>query len=331
MTKALQRVKLAFLLVGAVTILGTVGYRIGGLDWEDSLYQTVVTITTVGYTDITPGKAMRPFTILMVMLGPILLALLVSVITGAFIEEQFQGLFGRAKMEGKVRKLEDHIVLCGFGRFGQTVAGQLQRKGTPFVVIEQDIERAEEAKRQDILCLHGDATDDELLSRSGIEHARGLLTTLDSDAANVYVTLSAKEMQPGLKVVALALNERATSKLRQAGADEIVSPYQLGGTWMAQAMTSPTVADFMKMATGVNPLNYFMEEVWVAPGSELVGQTLRDSPIRRDFGVIALAVRGSDGNVVTNPRPDIELQEQDVLVVLGEATQLERLKDVAER
>ena len=330
MSTALGRIKLALILVLAVTIAGTIGYRMGGLDWEEALYQTMVTITTVGYADLTPGKSMRPFTILMVALGPILLALLVSVITGSLIEEQFTDYFGRAKMESKTRKLRDHLILCGYGRFGQTVASQLERRGTKFVVLERDVEHVQDARRSDYICLQGDATEEDLLTRAGIADARGLITTIDSDAANVYVTLTAKQMNPAVKVVALALDESATSKLRAAGADEVISPYQLGGTWMAQAMTSPLVTDFLKIATGVNPLNYYMDEVRVHAGSSLAGQTLRDSPIRRDHGVIVLAVRGSDGKLVTNPRPDITLAENDVLVVLGEEQQLSGLKGLAE-
>jgi voltage-gated potassium channel len=329
-SKAVKRVKFAFLLVGGVTLVGTIGYRIGGLEWEDALYQTLVTITTVGYTDITPPGDMRAFTIVMVALGPILLALLVSVITGTFIEEQIQGFFGRAKVESRVRKLEGHIILCGFGRFGRIVAGNLQRRKTPFAIIEHDMEKVEEATRLELLCVHGDATEEDLLTRAGLDRAKGLLTTLDSDAANVYVTLTSKQMNPDLKVVALALDERAASKLKAAGADEVVSPFALGGNWMAQAMTSPHLTDFMKMATGLNPLNFFMEELSVPPGSSLAGQTLRDSPIRREHGVIVLAVRGADGAMVTNPRPDTELSENDVLVVMGEQEQLEKLKKVAE-
>jgi voltage-gated potassium channel len=137
-------------------------------------------------------------------------------------------------------------------------------------------------------------------------------------------------MNPAVKVVALAHDDRAASKLSAAGADEVVSPYALGGTWMAQAMTSPLVTDFIKMATGVNPLHYYMEEVRVGAGSTLAGQTLRDSPIRRDHGVIVLAIRGTDGKLVTNPRPDLSLSENDVLVVLGEELQIRGLKELAQ-
>ena len=269
-SKAIRRIKLTFLLVAIVVIIGTVGYHVGGLGWLDALYQTLVTITTVGYSDITPdGPGMRAFTIVMVALGPILLAIMVSVITGSLIEEQLQGVFGRTRVEGRVKKLENHIVLCGFGRFGRTIADNLRRKKTPFVILEMNAEKVAAGARDDFMCLQGDATEESQLTRAGIERATGLLTTLDNDAANLYVTLSAKQMNPKVKVVALALNERAKSKLRAAGADEVVSPYQLGGNWMAQTMTSPHVTDFMKMATGLNPLNFYMEEVRISSRSVL--------------------------------------------------------------
>lgn len=329
MSKAVRRIKFAFLLVAVVVVIGTVGYRLGGLGWRDALYQTLVTITTVGYSDITPGPEMRAFTIFMVALGPLLLAIMVSVITGSLIEEQLQGVFGRTRVEGRVKKLENHIVLCGFGRFGRTIADNLRRKKTPFVILEMNPEKVADGARDDFICLQGDATEEDQLTRAGIERATGLLTTLDNDAANLYVTLSAKQMNPNVKVVALALNERAKSKLRAAGADEVVSPYQLGGNWMAQTMTSPHVTDFMKMATGLNPLNFYMEEVRISGGSALAGQTLRDSPIRKEHGAIVLAVRPAEGDFVTNPDPDAKLCGGDVLVVLGEQDRLEELKRIA--
>ena len=327
--KSLRSIKLAFLLVGVVIVVGTVGYRLGGLDWRDALYQTLVTITTVGYHDLTPGEDMRGFTIVLVALGPLLLAMMVSVITGGVIEEQLQGFFGRTRVENRVKKLENHFIICGFGRFGRTIAQNLQRKNTPFAVLEMDPVTVEAGGRDGFLCLQGDATEEDQLTRAGIERAAGLLTTLDNDAANLYVTLSAKQMNPAAKVVALALNERAASKLRAAGADEVVSPYQLGGNWMAQTITSPHVTDFMKMATGLNPLNYYMEEVRISASSQIAGQTLRDSPIKSEHGAIVLAVRHARGEFVTNPNPDKELRGGDVLVVLGEQAKLEELKRIA--
>jgi voltage-gated potassium channel len=311
----------------ATVAIGTAGYRAAGLTWLDALYQTVISVTTVGYSDLAPEH--KGFTIVIVIFGTLMLAVLISVITGAFVELEIRDLIGRRKMEGKVRKLENHYIICGFGRFGRTIAEELTRKGLPFVVLEQDASRVAYAVEHGYLIIEADATEEESLTDAGIEKSLGLLTTLGSDAANVYVTLTAKQMNRDLKVVAIALDERAGQKLKAAGADEVVSPYQIGGTWMAQAITSPAAADFIRMATGSNPLNFYMDEQRIGKDSRLAGCMLKDTPIRSDFGVIVVGLRRADGHTVTNPAPDIELAPGDTLVSLGEQEKLAALKDLA--
>jgi len=323
------RVKIALSLIACLTVIGTLGYRIGGLGWVDALYQTVITISTVGYNDLADSPSLRPFTIALIGFGTLTLAVLISLVTGAVVETRIRDIMGRRKVEGMVRKLSNHIVVCGFGRFGRTVALELSRKNEPFVVVESDTAKAEYAREHDYLVLLEDATEEDSMTHAGVERARCLLTTLGSDADNVYVTLTAKQMSPKIKVVAIALDERAAGKLKAAGADEVVSPYLLGGNWMAQVVTSPTVADFMKMATGANPLNFYMDEQRIGKGSTLDGLKLRDAPIRSELGVIVVAVRRADGALVTNPSPDIELGPGDVLVSLGEHEKLAELKRVA--
>ena len=316
-------------LITVVITAGTVGYHIAGMSWIDALYQTVITVSTVGYADLSDSLDVRLFTITMIGIGTITIAILISLVTGAVVEAQIRETFGRHKVESRVRKLEQHIIICGFGRFGRTIATQLADRKIPFVILEKDSLRCQHASDLGHLVLQVDATEEESLVRAGIEHSVGLLTTLDSDASNVYVALTAKQMVRGLTVVALAHEETAEKKLRAAGADEVVSPYLLGGTYMAQAIMSPTVSDFMKMATGVNPLNFFMDEQLVDKDSPLCGKQLKDTPIRSELGVIVLAVRHAGGALVSNPPPDIELGAGDVLVSLGERSQLERLKQVA--
>lgn len=327
MTLPLRRLAQALVVILVVVAFGTVGYRVAGLDWLDALYQTVISVTTVGYTDLAPEN--KGFTIVIVIFGTLMLAVLISVITGAFVELELRDLIGRRKMEGKVRKLENHYIVCGFGRFGRTIAEELSRKGLPFVVIEQDPSRVAYAVEHGYMIIEDDATEEETLTEAGIERSRGLLTTLGSDAANVYVTLTAKQMNRDLKVVAIALAESATKKLEAAGADEVVSPYQIGGTWMAQAITSPAAADFIRMATGSNPLNFYMDEQRIEKSSRLAGCMLKDTPIRSDFGVIVVGLRRADGHTVTNPAPDIELVAGDTLVSLGAQEKLAALKDLA--
>ena len=325
----LRRLQIAGSVMALVLAIGTVGYRVAGLDWLSALYQTTVTVTTVGYADLAEPYDVKAFTILMAAFGAVTYALLISVLTGAVLETQLHEIIGRRKMEGKLRTLENHIILCGFGRFGRTIADEFRRKGTPFVVLEHDPVKARDALEHGVVLIEADATEEESLTKAGIERSQGLLTTLGSDAANVYVTLTAKQMQPGIKVVALAQDERSRAKLRAAGADEIVLPYALGGQWMVQVITSPTVADFVQMATGSNSVNFYMEEQRLAARSPLCGRALKDTPIRSELGITVVAIRRADGTLVTNPPPDLQLEPEDVLVSLGDQEKLAELKQLA--
>jgi voltage-gated potassium channel len=320
---------IAFLLLGIAVAVGVVGYWISGLGWEDAIYQTMVTVTTVGYEDAARPLGVRWFTIFMLGFGTMSIAVFISLLTGVVIDARIREIIGRRKVESKVRKLTDHVILCGFGRFGRIIGAELERRGVPFVVLETDAVKAAGAREHGILVVEADATEEETLEQAGLIHCRGLLTTLPTDAENVYVALVAKQLKPKLHVVALARDEAAVARLRAAGADEVVSPYRLGGTWMAQMITSPTVHDFMKIATGLNPLNFSMDEQRIGEDSSLGGRLLRDTPIRSELGVIVLAVRRATGELVTNPPPDIVLNPGDVLVSLGEQENLERLNGMA--
>lgn len=328
MTRAGQ-LGIAFLLLGVAIVVGVVGYWIAGLGWEDAIYQTMVTVTTVGYEDAARPLGVRWFTIFMLGFGTMSIAVFISLLTGVVIDSRLREIIGRRKMESRVRSLSDHVILCGFGRFGRIVAAELERRNVPYVVLEIDPVKATSAREHGLLVIEADATEEETLAEAGLARSRGILTTLPTDAENVYVALTAKQIKPTLHVVALARDEPAVSRLKAAGADEVVSPYRLGGTWMAQMITSPAVHDFMKIATGLNPLNFSMDEQRIAESSPLGGQLLRDTPIRSELGVIVLAVRRAAGELVTNPPPDIVLQAGDVLVSLGEQENLERLNEMA--
>ena len=324
-----RRLRLTLLLAAIVVGAGTIGYHLAGLSWLDALYQTTVTVTTVGYSDQAEGLHIRPFTIAMAAFGAMTYALLISALTGSILETQLRDIIGRRKMEGMLRRMENHIVLCGYGRFGLKIASELARKETPFVVVEHEAAKVEAAREHGVVIIHADATEEESLTKAGIERSQGLLTTLGTDASNVYVTLTAKQMKPGLKVVALAQDESSRRKLEAAGASEVVLPYALGGQWMVQVITSPTVADFFRMATGSNQLNFYMEEQRLAARSPLCGRKLRDTPIRSELGVIVVALRRADGTMITNPPGDIQLEPEDVLVSLGQQEKLAALERMA--
>ena len=316
-------------MVGSAIAIGIVGYRISGLGWEDAIYQTMVTVTTVGYEDAARPLGVRWFTIFMLGFGTMSIAVFISLLTGTVIEARLRDVIGRRKVESKVRKLSDHVILCGYGRFGRIVAAELERRSVAYVVLEIDPAKATTAREHGILVIEADAPEEETLTQARLVNSRGLLATLPTDAANVYVALTAKQIKPTLHVVALARDESAVSRLKAAGADEVVSPYRLGGTWMAQMITSPTVHDFMKIATGLNPLNFSMDEQRIAEHSPLGGKMLRDTPIRSELGVIVLAVRRAAGELVPNPPPDIVLGPGDVLVSLGEQQNRERMNEIA--
>lgn len=329
MRSLLRRFGIYAVILMVPVVVGTVGYRATGLGWQEALYQTVITVTTVGYSDLAPEH--KGFTIVMVAFGTVTLALLVSLVTAGIVETQILNILGRRKVERQVSKLENHLIVCGFGRFGRIAAEELHHKGLPFVVVEQDPVRVKQAQEHGYLTIEADATEEESLTRAGIERSRAVLTTLATDASNVYVSLTVKQMATRTRIIALAHepHERAADKLHAAGADEVISPYQLGGAWMAQAATSPTVADFLKLATGANPVNFYMDEQKISDSSDLCGKTIRETPIRSEFGVIVVGVRRADGKLVTNPSPDLILAPGDVLVSLGEQEKLSELRSHA--
>ena len=330
MSLPFRRVRVAVILVATITVFGTLGFRATGLTWVDAVYQTVITISTTGYQDLTTTEDGRVFTIVMVAFGTVSLAVLISLVTGAVVESQLHEFIGRRKVESRIRKLSNHFIICGGGRFGRTIADELVRKGADFVVIEADPEEVALARERGSLVIQSDATEEASLQKAGIERARGLLTTLPSDADNVYVTITAKQLVPEMTVVSIALAERAARKLKAAGADEVVAPYVLGGNWMAQIVTSPNVADFMKMATGTNPVDFYMDEQRIAARSTISGMELKDTPIRSELGVIVIAIRREDGELLTNPSGDLKLRSGDVLVSMGQHEKLAALKELAQ-
>ena len=322
--------RLSLCSLAAIFVGGTWGYmKLAGLNLRDALYQTVITITTVGYNDLVQDPAYRPFTTLLAAIGAANMTILLSLLTVFLVEEQVFSAFGRRKMQKQVDSLKEHVILCGYGNFGRAATVELQAHAVPYVVIESSPEKAEAGRDAGHPILGLDATQEESLVRAGVERAEALLTTLGTDADNVYVTLTAKQRNPKILVIALARDERAESKLRAAGADRVISPYQLGGSRMARIVRHPTVADFLDMATGANPLDFFMEQQEVREGSRLAGHSLRDAPIRGELGITVIAVQRPDGAMLTNPAPDTMLNEGDVLVSLGPREALRKLEEMA--
>ena len=321
------RVVTAFALLVAVLVAGTVGYWLLGLSLLDAVYQSVTTVTTVGFRELGPPTAsFKVFTSILVLagVGSVLYAL--GVLLEALVEGRIRDQFGRRRMQRTVESLSNHVIVAGWGRVGKAIAAGLAPMGTAVVVIERDPERLATVGS---LSVEGDATDDEVLREAGIERARALVAALDSDADNLYVTLSARQIRPDLFIVARARMDASESKLTRAGADRVVNPQAIGGARMAALVNQPHVADFLDVVMHDAGLEFRLEELTVSPTSVLAGQSLRQAHLRDASGALVLAMRDPAGRFRTNPVPDAVVEPGDVLIAIGTEAQLKDLGELA--
>ncbi len=325
---------LGFAVISLITF-GTIGYWIVGAgSLLDSLYMAVITMSTVGYGDLVDTQGGRLFNTIYILMSVGVFSLTLATLASALVAGRVHEVIGRRRMERQIQDLEGHMVLCGFGRFGQITAREIAGKDVDLVVIDIDGERVDEADDEGLLAVHGDATEEETFEKAGIARAAALLCTLPSDAENVYAILNAREVKPDLPIVALARDRRAESKLLKAGANYVVSPYSIGATHMARQILSPNLAQVLGLASaagedGLKQVGVELDEFAVGAGSELIGVALKDSPIRRDFDVMLVAVIKKDGSREFNPGPNVVIEDGSVLVAIGPAVGLEKLRDVS--
>jgi len=310
-----------------VLVVGVVGYMaIEGWSFLDALYMTVITVSTVGYFEVhSLSTAGRVFTVVLIIGGVgVMLYALTSIVQ--YLTEGYLGtLLGRSRMKGKLSKLKGHVILCGYGRVGQEVASAFSDEKTEFVVIEQSQEAHAKAAFDGCLCLQGDATMDSVLEEAGIHSARALVAAVGTDADNIYITLSARGMNPHLAIVARASTEESESKLRRAGADRIIFPLRVGGQRMAMSALHPLVVDFIDTTLRVHGRELVLEEVTVGPTSPLAGVSIGQGQ-PHTVGTAILAVKKKDGDVLTNPPPDTLVETGDQLVVIGSREHLHLLE-----
>jgi voltage-gated potassium channel len=300
-------------------LFGTAGFAlIEGWSLSDAFYMTVITISTVGFGEVhalsEPG---RVFTSLLIVVGLGTAIYTFTRLGQVVLEGELFGGLGRRRMRKEVSALEGHYILCGFGRAAKPVAEGLADKALPFCVIESD--PANESVFQDLgyLYLIDDATSDEALEDAGVRRALAVLTLLPSDADNLYVTVTAKALNPDVRVIARAVDERGELKLRRGGAHEVISPYNLASHRILQAATSPTVLQFMKHVADRHYMEMSLIEARVSEASKLKGMSIADAKLRADFGVIIVAIRRGEDDMKFNPGPDEILLPGDVLVLMG--------------
>ena len=317
------------IVITAVVTYGTVGYMIiEGWNFIDSLFMTVITLTTVGYSEIHEmDRAGRIFSIVLILSGVGAMFYALGVGAKILLEGEIREILGRKRLNKKIESLKNHYIVCGFGRMGSIICKELMQSKAPFVVIESSSELLATLDA-DILSLQGDATQDSILEQAGIEKAKGLISVLSSDANNLYVVLSARGLNQHLRIVARASEEGAEQKLIRAGADSVVSPYYIGGLRIAHTLIKPAVVDFIEFATRSENLELQMEEVKVKDDSHIIDHSLDQSGIKRDMGVIIVAIKRETGNMEFNPTSKCVIRQGDTLVVMGETKQLQELEKV---
>jgi voltage-gated potassium channel len=311
-----------------VVAAGVVGYwGLEGYSWLDALYMTVITLSTVGFQEVRPlSPGGRVFTIALLVGGLGVIFYTAVAVAERVVAGELRQYFGRRRMEKRIASLSDHYLVCGFGRIGGVICRELASKPVPFVVIDQDAERVRLAEESGYLALQGDASEEQVLLGAGAGRAQGLFAALSTDAANVFLTLTAKELKPSLFVVARAEGERSQRTLAHAGADKVISPYAMGGHRMAQAALRPAVVDIIELATHHQSLEVQLEEIGIPPGSPCGGETLQQSGLCGIPGVIVVAIKRASGGMVFNPSPADRVEPGDRLVALGEPSRLKALE-----
>ena len=324
-----KRLILSGLLIFLMVALGTAGFMIiERWNFLDALYMTIITLTTVGYGEVhNLSSEGRIFNIFLIIggVGTVFYALG----TGAklLLEGELQEMFGRKRLEKKIKGLHDHYIICGHGRMGRIICRELHAKKEKFIIIEKTPCKMHE--KEDLLIIEGDATQDEVLIEAGIEKAKGLISVLPTDAENLFVVLSARGLNPQLLIVARAGEEGSGRKLLRAGADRVTSPYHIGGLHIAHTILKPAVVDFIEFATKSGNIDLQMEEVTISESSRLAGVTLDEGGIGRDLGIIIVAIRKSSGEMKFNPTSHDILETGDTLIALGEIPKLKVLEEIS--
>jgi voltage-gated potassium channel len=316
-----------FLILVGITVSGTIGFMLlEGWRLVDALYMTVITLSTVGFSEVRPlSEAGRLFTTALIVSGVASVGYLFSAISHNIVSGELHGTLRRRRMQKSVDHLRDHFIVCGYGRVGGEVARDLLRKGRLCVLVETEVESLEST---DLLYVAGDASNDDILREAGIERAAGLVAATGSDATNVFITVSAHTLNPGLNIVARANKPATEAKLLHAGATHVISPYTLGGRRIATQLLYPSVTDFLDVVMHSADLELRLEEIEVAGGSELDDKTVAEVDVRRRAGANVLALVRRDGeqrSVVNNPPATLRIRPGDVLIALGNRDQLRAL------
>ena len=332
-----RKIIIAFSLLFGILIIGTIGFTLleknnpqGEWSLLDAVWMTVITLTTVGYDDMGISDAGRVFALFLLIGGIGMYIYSITIATAFFVEGQLLSFFKHRKMTRDVEKLSNHYIVCGIGDTGVHVVEEMLKAEASFVGIEMDEERLEHlAETHDFLYLHGDATDDDVLIRAGIEQAKGLVACLSRDQDNLFVVISAKKLNPNLRVASKAVENNSRAKLETVGADEVVLPDHIGGIRLASGILEPHLLDFFGKMQENRQTTRFAESI-IQPDSKLDGITIEDARIKEETGLVVIAIRSKDGTYIYNPDGNWRIEAGDALFVISDQRQLQTLHRLTE-
>ncbi len=326
--RAARRVLYGFVAIGVVAFYGTSGYMAMGWSPLDAIYQVVITISAVGFNEVRPlsSTAARLHTMAVIGMGMLAVAFTLGSFVQFLTESEILGYFGKHRMMKRIEALSGHTIVAGYGRVGTLVCDGLVERQHPFVVIERSPERSSELEARGFIFVTGDATEEAVLRKAGIERAKVLVSAMPNDAENVFITLTARQMCSGLTLIARAGQLGTPRKLKQAGADHIVMPAAIAAHRIVSLLTNPAAVEFAELVTNRSSVAIEMDEMLIQPTSSMAGHSLRDADVKRRTGVIVVAVKRSDGRVVFPPSSDDPLNSGDSVVVLGQREHLDQFR-----
>lgn len=319
------------LLLLVIIILGILGYIfIEKYTFVESLWQTVVTLSTVGFGELRPmSQSGKLFSVFLILVGFAAFGYSLTSLTRIIVEGEIKNVFRNRKMEKNINDLKDHVILCGYGRLGKQAALELEKWKKPYVIVEVDENINVHLQDSSKLVVIGDATEDETLIRAGIKNAMGLIATLTGDVKNLFVTLTARKLNPVLTIVTKAEEDSSEAKLLSAGANKIISPAQIGGKRMASVLINPEVINFLDVVISEKDIDLSMQEVKIHKNSIIEGLAIKDANIPREIKVIGL--KKEDEGMIINPASNAVLNANDILILLGENIYIEKLFEMAKR
>lgn len=321
---------LALLLSFIIVVVGTSGYMlIMGWSFLDSLYMTVITLSGVGFSEVHPlDNAGRIYTMVLIMFGLSVFMYVASTVVQFAVDGQIRAVLGRRRLDRKINLLKNHYIVCGYGRIGRVLCERIRHKPLDVVVIENNREMIALMEKDGMLYVSGDAGQEAVLIKAGVKRAKGLVAVLATDADNVFLVLTARQLNTDLNIIARASTREARKKLLAAGSNTVESPYEMGAATMAQRILRPTVTSFLDLALAYRHKHIQMEEISISASSELVGVMLKDSGIRQNYNLIIIAMKKSDGSMLFNPSFETTLDTGDTVIAVGDEENLQKLEKV---